>query len=868
MNPGTRLGPYELRAPIGAGGMGEVWSARDERFGRDVAVKILPPSVTGDEELLKRFEQEARAAGSLNHPNLVTIFDAGSQNGTAYIAMELLEGETLREKLNGSSHIPLRKTLDYSIQIATGLAAAHEKGIVHRDLKPENLFVCKDGRVKILDFGLAKLSAAGGIPEAPTQLIATTPGMVMGTVAYMSPEQVRARPVDHRSDIFSFGAIVFEMVSGRRAFAGDTTADLMSAILHHEPPDLTTIRDDAPPALSGIVRRCLEKSPDERFQSVRDLGFHLQTISGGSATAKSSRLPTKSRSRVLILAAAALAIAIIAVTLVYRAGLRLRRPLPLITATTQLTFLPGPDGSPSIAPDGKTFVFSRGSPQTDLYLQRVDGHNAIDLTKDSADDDWQPAFSPDGSSIVFRSERSGGGLFVMGATGEAVRRISDFGYNPSWSPDGSQIVCSTEPVGMSPRGRGTRSELWIIDVKSGVKRLLTRELSPAQPSWSPHGNRIAFWFVDANAQRDIATIDPSAPKERAVPLTHDAAVDWIPMWAPDGRSIYFGSDRGGTMGLWRIAVDERSGKPQGEPQQIVLPAAFVAHFTIDRSGHQLLFSSLERTDRIRRARIDGSDTITVAGGSMALYSFALSRDGQWVTYTTFDREENVFVAKSDGSESRQITDSPDRKRAPSWTPDGRILFYSNRSGTMQAWIVNSDGTGLTQATDLRYSVWFPAMSPDGKTVLARNEQSSFFFPATPLPARSATLLTDPPIPGCFFEARLWSPDSRFILGAFSRRINNLALPQLILYDTVTRKFDTIAPSAGGAAWMPDGRAVLAIHDHKIWKIDLTTHAQTELPISLDGADNAWLAISPDAKYVYWMQRRYEGDVWHVTLEEK
>ncbi|MGH9390538.1 MAG: serine/threonine-protein kinase, partial [Vicinamibacteria bacterium] len=280
--PGTRLGPYEVLAALGAGGMGEVYRARDTRLRREVAVKVLPESFSLDPERLRRFEQEALAASTLNHPNILTIHDFGSEAGSPYVVSELLEGQTLREALRAGA-FPEGKAIEYGVQIANGMAAAHEKGIVHRDLKPENIFVTRDGLVKILDFGLAKLThperRVGPPTEAPTFTAATEPGVVMGTVGYMSPEQVRGLPVDHRSDIFSFGAVLYEMLSGRRAFQRDTAAETMTAVLREEPPELSATPLQISPALDRIVRHCLEKSPGQRFRSTDDIVFSLQSLS-------------------------------------------------------------------------------------------------------------------------------------------------------------------------------------------------------------------------------------------------------------------------------------------------------------------------------------------------------------------------------------------------------------------------------------------------------------------------------------------------------------------------------------------------------------------------------------------------------------
>ena len=292
LTAGNRLGTCEILAPLGAGGMGEVYRARDTALGREVAVKVLPSDFAADPDRLRRFEQEAQAAAALNHPNILAIYHIGDEDGAPYIVSELLEGETLRDRLRAGS-LPVRKAVDYAMQVANGLAAAHDKGIVHRDLKPENLFVTTDGRVKILDFGLAKLtrpedSAPAG--QHATVTAGTGAGMVLGTVGYMSPEQVRAQPVDARTDIFSLGAILYEMVSGKRAFHGETPADTMSAILREEPPPLTAASAVVPPALERVVRHCLEKNPYERFQSARDLKFDLSEISSPSSTSSSGQI--------------------------------------------------------------------------------------------------------------------------------------------------------------------------------------------------------------------------------------------------------------------------------------------------------------------------------------------------------------------------------------------------------------------------------------------------------------------------------------------------------------------------------------------------------------------------------------------------
>ena len=315
----TKLGRYEIRSKIGEGGMGEVYLARDTQLGRDVAIKVLPSSYSDDKERLHRFEQEACAASALNHPNILSIYDVGTHDGSPYVVSELLQGQTLRQRISGTS-LPQRKAIDFALQISHGLAAAHEKGIVHRDLKPDNLFITNDGRVKILDFGLAKLTGAGNTELSqsgiPTRRVDTDPGKVMGTVGYMSPEQVKGRAVDHRSDIFSFGTILYEMLSGRRAFHGESAAETMSAILREDPPDLSETNQRISPALERLVNRCLEKNPESRFYSASDLAFALETLSGSAPTStetigKSTRALRWIKRRELVIPWGIAAIAII-----------------------------------------------------------------------------------------------------------------------------------------------------------------------------------------------------------------------------------------------------------------------------------------------------------------------------------------------------------------------------------------------------------------------------------------------------------------------------------------------------------------------------------------------------------------------------
>src|SRR5438105_1436935 len=386
LSTGTKLGPYEILAPLGAGGMGEVYRARDTRLGREVAIKVLPESFSKDPDRLRRFEQEARGASQLNHPNIVTVHDFGTHGGAPYVVQELLEGETLRERLRTGA-LPARKAVDYGIQVARGLAAAHEKGIVHRDLKPENLFVTSDGRVKILDFGLAKLTRpeTSSEADAPTLHAVTEPGLIMGTAGYMSPEQVRGQVADQRSDIFSFGAILYEMIAGKRAFHGETSADTMSAILKEETPELSETGRNIPAGLERIVRHCLEKNPAQRFHSAGDLAFDLEALTGISASGSKSGAQAavkETRNAELPRKLAGVAGLVVLTAAMIALGWWLGRGSGAAAPAEyqQITFRTGSIGSARFAPDGSiVYDASWEGGQRRVYLARTDDNGSREL---------------------------------------------------------------------------------------------------------------------------------------------------------------------------------------------------------------------------------------------------------------------------------------------------------------------------------------------------------------------------------------------------------------------------------------------------------------------------------------------------------
>ena len=471
---GSRLDQYELVRLLGAGGMGEVWLATDTQLARSIAVKLLPAAVTTDPDRVRRFEQEARAASALNHPNVCTIHALGqTREGRHFIAMEYIDGQTLRDRLARGSMLR-REALDIAVQIASALTIAHAAGVVHRDLKPENVMLRPDGIVKVLDFGLAKLLASGSSGEGATQTILhTEPGKVVGTVSYMSPEQARAIAVDARTDIWSVGVVLYEMLTGQRPFSGASSTDIMAAILDRDPAPLTRFDPDTPAELSRIVGKAMRKDPEQRYQVMKDLLLDLQALcaelvpsSGARQEALSSATRVR-RTRVALSAAAVMGIALAAavVWLVMRHPDRVPEPVraSVDRPLTRLTFDPGLQTDVTFSRDGRSIAYaSDRAGNFDIWVQSLDGGEARQLTKSPAQES-QPDWSSDGKSIAFRSERNGGGLFVVATEGGAERQLTSFGKYPLWSADASQIffrsALNDQIYAVSPNGGEAPREL-------------------------------------------------------------------------------------------------------------------------------------------------------------------------------------------------------------------------------------------------------------------------------------------------------------------------------------------------------------------------------------------------------------------------
>jgi len=880
---GKRLLHYVLIEKIGVGGMGEVWRATDTTLGRDVAIKMLPEALAADPERLARFDREARVLASMNHPHIAGIHGMHAADGVRFLAMELVEGQELAQRIAAGA-IPVEEALPIAIQIATALEYAHERGIVHRDLKPTNVKITPGGDAKVLDFGLAKaLTGDGDDPVAsagmPTITSAgTRMGTILGTAAYMSPEQARGRAVDRRTDIWAFGCVVYEMLTGRRAFEGETASDTLAAVLRQD-VDWSALPANTPAELRRLLRRCLQREPRERLHDIADARIILEEIRSGRdeiAIASATASAAGSRRGILPWVASAFVVGGLA-----GAGIGMLRPtsnpLPATSAPTsfrQLTTSAGGEGQPSLAPDGQSFAFvKRDSKQADIFVQRVDGRNALNLTADCSDDDAQPAFSPDGQRIAFRSERSGGGIFIMGATGENVRRVADFGFNPAWSPDGRELAVVTESLDM-PWGRTAESKLWAVNVESGERRLIT-ECDAMQPSWSPDGKRIAFWgieFTAASSQRDLWTVSAdgiNTKPDGAVRLTNDPHLDWSALWAPDGNGLYFSSSRGGTINLWHLPVDPTSGRARGEPVPLTAPSSWVGWLSVSHHGDRLAFVDRNARTTVHRAPFDpvrgeiAGPVLPIALGTTEVYDrFDLSPDGESVLFSNSGLPQHLFIARADGGEFRQLTDGPHRDRQATFSRDGQWVAFQTNRFPSDVGLIRADGSGLRPAVSDRLSAWNPTWSPDGTRLLVGSEDGPYVLDIHATSGPGSTRPLPAMEQGLVFMPTWWSVDRDRVIGEARDTGNRVrGVASLSLADGSYRMLASSSTAAARARLLPDNRRIVYTQDEKLLVHDPATGKTHDLIVAPAGHRYVDVSLSNDGRWIAFLEVWDESDIW-------
>ena len=733
---GKTISHYFILERIGQGGMGVVYKAEDTSLGRQVALKFLPREIADDTHAVERFKREARATAALNHPNICAIHEIGEHEGKPFIVMELMEGQTLAERLEETdppgTHIGAQdgaraegylpgamdtdEALELGIQLASALAAAHSEGIIHRDIKPGNIFVTELGQAKLLDFGLAKLETSTMVTRdhiygTTVDAALTATGAIVGTADYMSPEQALGKGVDSRTDLFSLGTVLYEAVTGSLAFSGNSPVAIIDEILHKEPTPPEELNAKVSAELGFVMTKLLEKDPQLRYQSAVELRTDLERVKHKLLSSHVAVEAIEEGQGKRLRGMVATTIGMVALAGVSYALFFARAEEPRFSELNprfeQLTFRPGEESFPNLAPDGRTFVYSSREPSDwDIYLQRVGGENPTNLTADSDADDLQPDFSSNGDWIAFRSDRDGGGIFIMEATGENVRRLTDFGFNPVWSPDGTKVLFATQAIGTTQRSRSAaNSELWTVDLETETTTQIFRG-DAVQPHWSPNGHRIAFWAINGG-RRDVWTMPANGGEP--VNVTDDEAVGWNPVWSPDGRHLYFSSSRGGSMSLWRVSIDEKTGETLDQPEPVTTTVAGDdIHLSLSANGKQMAYAVVRNTANIMRVEFDPAtrtvvgEPVGVTGSSVTTSTADVSPDGESLVYMRAGVQEDLYISRSDGEGIRQLTNDIYNDRFPRWSPDGgRIGFYSNRGGDYQLWAIDRDGANLEQSGTAR-----------------------------------------------------------------------------------------------------------------------------------------------------------------------
>jgi dipeptidyl aminopeptidase/acylaminoacyl peptidase len=690
LTPGSRLGLYEILLPLGAGGMGEVYRARDTKLGRDVAIKILPASVAAQPDRLARFEREARLLASLNHPNIGAIYGVEESAGVIALVLELVEGETLAARIAGRAPssdraMPIAEALDIAGQIAGALDAAHERGIVHRDLKPANIVITPDGTVKVLDFGLAKAGGADGaggeeLTNSPTMIAPTLDGVLLGTAPYMSPEQARGKFVDKRTDIWAFGCVLYEMLTGRRAFGGETTSDTIAAILERE-PEWTRLPRATPVSVSNLLHRCLEKDPKRRLRDIGDVSLDPQDPEANTRLL-AGNISGLRRRRALSMVSWALVVGLaVAFGLEFRRAPRLYGDAISSASLERVTYDAGLTATPAVSGDGRLLAYASdrsGRSDLDIWVQQTAGGTQLRLTDDPADDQM-PDFSHDGSKVVFRSERNGGGVYLVSALGGEQRLLASEGRRPRFSPDGSRIAYWT---GLVRGGANGVSKTFVLPLSGGDPLQVVPTFDIARnPVWSPDGQSLLlvakarqavpgttqfteWWWVplDGRAPVQTTTIDPTW-----------GGGAYPGAWTPSGVVFSQGGD------LWSLPVSAATGLTTGAPRRLTMGAQRYDDPATSRDG-EIFFTALTEQRVIDRAPLEnGPPPATLYADSRSDYGRATqTRDGTRIVFERgLTRTREIWMKDVRTGQQRMVLQLDDPRQVDAIvSPDGVRIAYS------------------------------------------------------------------------------------------------------------------------------------------------------------------------------------------------
>jgi len=868
--PGTHLGPYEICSPLGAGGMGEVYKARDPRLGRFVALKILLEQRPDDADQRRRFQQEARAASALNHPGIVTVYDVGSEHGIDYIAMEFVEGKTL-DKLIPRDGFSLVDFLRYSTQAADAIAKAHSARILHRDLKPGNVIVTDEGQVKVLDFGLAKLIQAPQPEERTAVAAITEQGSVMGTAAYMSPEQAEGKSLDNRSDIFSFGSVMYEMATGQRAFQAATAMSTILCILRDEPKSVREIRRETPPELERLIRRCLRKDPARRIQTMSDLKVALDELKEESDSGRLTAVfPARSRKLGWLWAGLIVLLGVLAAVAAFRLG---RHPVEQSIASHPfpITSYQGDERQADFSPNGSQVAFSWNGEKEDnwdIYLKVV-GSSAtpLRLTSDPASDS-RPKWSPDGNLIAFvRSTRETDAVLLTSALGGTERRLTDFPTaveaGLSWSPDGKWLAVA---VG----GQAGRTALRLLSVETGEWRVLTTppitSAGDFDPAFSSDGRSLAFvrehgmnveelWLLPLSK-----SLDPAGPPKK---ILADGKRNHGPVWTADGKELIFSSGETGQAGMYRIPVDG-----SGAPTRIDSLGDGVSEPVLSASSRRLAFTRTFRSAGIWRLDMESKGNPPkqlIASSSFRDVFPQYSPDGKKVAfYSNRTGANQIWTANADGSQPVQLTSMTGTTTGtPRWSPDGQwISFDSNTGGRWQIYVVNASGGKPVPMTSGEMTNVVASWSRDGRWIYFTSKRSGTAEVWKIHSPGAAGSSNEPPIQVTRHggTSSLESPDGKtlyftkttpgFAFSLWSMPVSGGSETQLV---ASLHRYNFAVTQAAVFFCTPSAPESAA----ELKKLDLATGRVTSL-YTLNKRVDLGLALSPDNRYLLFAQLDYVG----------